>query len=64
MPLDPSEGGKYVEPVMDNIRIEDVNPLYRTTMREEYYINPTTYGMLSLRSISSCASKYDIGLEN
>jgi hypothetical protein len=63
-PLDPSEGGRYVEPTMDNILTEDVNQLYRTTMREEYYINPTADGMLSWRSISSCASDSDIGLEN
>jgi hypothetical protein len=63
-PLDPSEGGRYVEPVTDNILTEDVNQLYRTTMREEDYINPTADGMLSWRSISSCASDSDTGLEN
>jgi hypothetical protein len=30
-PLDPSEGGRYVEPATDNILTEDVNQLYRTT---------------------------------
>jgi hypothetical protein len=38
-PLDPSEGGKYVEPATDNILTEDVNQLYKTIMREEDYIN-------------------------
>jgi hypothetical protein len=63
-PLDPSEGGRYVEPATDNILTEDVNQLYRTTTREEDYINPTADGMLSWRSISSCASDSDTGLEN
>jgi hypothetical protein len=62
-PLDPSEGGRYVEPT-DNILTEDINQLYRTTTHEEYYINPTADGMLSWRSISSCASDSDTGLEN
>jgi hypothetical protein len=31
-PLDPSEGGWYVEPVTENILTEYVNQLYRTTM--------------------------------
>jgi hypothetical protein len=64
VPLDPSKGGRYVEPATDNIMTEDVNHLYKTTTREEDYINPTTYGMLSWRSISSCASNSDTGLEN
>jgi hypothetical protein len=63
-PLDPSEGGRYVEPAKENILTEDVNHLYRTTVHEEDYINPTADGMLSWRSISSCASDSDTGLEN
>jgi hypothetical protein len=35
-----------VEPI-DNILIEDVNQLYKTTTSEEDYINPTANGMLS-----------------
>jgi hypothetical protein len=62
-PLDHLEGGRYLEPTMDNILIEYVNQLYRTTMCEEDYINPSVDGMLSWRSISSCASYYDTGLE-
>jgi hypothetical protein len=62
-PLDPLEGGRYVEPAMDNILAEDVNQLYRNTARKEDYINPTKDGMLSWRSISSCDSDSDTGLE-
>jgi hypothetical protein len=63
-PLDPSYGGRYVEPTTNNILIEDVNWLYRNITRKEDYINPIADGMLSWRSISSCASEYDTGLEN
>jgi hypothetical protein len=57
-PLDPSEGGRYVEPTY-NILIEDINQLYRTTTCKEDYINPTADGMLSWRSINSCDSDSD-----
>jgi len=33
-PLDPSKGGRYVEPAIYNIPIEYVNQLYRTTTGE------------------------------
>jgi hypothetical protein len=59
VPLDPSEGGRYVEPATKNFITEDINQFYRTTMREEDYVNPTIDGILSWRSISSCTSKPD-----
>jgi hypothetical protein len=62
-PLDPSEGGRYVEPWMNNILTEDVNQLYRTTTCQEGHTNPNVDGMLSCRIISSCASDSDTGLE-
>jgi hypothetical protein len=61
LPLYPSEGGRYVEPATENILTEDVNQLYRTTVHEEDYVNPIVDGILSWRSISSCA--YNTGLE-
>jgi hypothetical protein len=63
-PLDPSEGGGYVEPTTYNILTEDVNQLYKTTACKEDYINPTVDGMLSWKSISSCALDFDTRLEN
>jgi hypothetical protein len=50
-PLHPSKGGSYLEPT-NNILTEDINQLYRTIAREEDYINPTAYGMVSWGSIS------------
>jgi hypothetical protein len=63
-PLDPSEGGWYVEPTTDNILTKYVNHLYRTTAHKEDYINPTADGMLSWRSISSCDSDSDTRMDN
>ena len=48
-PLYPSEGGRYVEPAKENFILEDINQLYRTTAREEDYINPNAYGMIIWR---------------
>jgi hypothetical protein len=61
-PLDPSEGEKFVEPT--RLDLEEINQLYKTTMREEYYVNPTADGVLSWRSITSCVFDSDTGLEN
>ena len=52
-PLDPSDCETYVEPLPDSVLEDDVNQLYRTTTREEDYVNPTTDGVLSWRSINS-----------
>jgi hypothetical protein len=61
-PLDPSEGERFVEPTC--LDLEEINQLYRTTMCEEDYVNPTADGVLSWRSITSCTSDSDTGLEN
>jgi hypothetical protein len=59
VPLDPLEGGRYVEPTIDNILTEYVNQLDKTTAHEEDYINPTRDGMLSWRSINFCSLDCD-----
>jgi hypothetical protein len=41
-----------------------MNQLYRTTTREEDYVNPTADGVLSWRSIISCESESYTYLEN
>jgi hypothetical protein len=62
VPLDPSEGGKLVEPTCFDL--EEINQLHRTTVLEKYYVNPTVDGVLSWRSITSCTPDLDTGLEN
>jgi hypothetical protein len=62
VPLDPSEGERFVEPTY--LDLEEINQLYRTSTREEDYVNPTTDGVLSWRSVTSCTSDSDTYLEN
>jgi hypothetical protein len=62
-PLDPSYCERYVEPVLDSVLEDDVNQLYRLTVREEDYVNPTTDGVLIWRSINSNMSYSDTGVE-
>ena len=38
--------------------------MYKTTARAKYYVNPTADGVFSWRSITSCASDSNTGLEN
>jgi hypothetical protein len=61
-PLDPSEGETFVEPTY--LDLEEINQSYRTTAHEKDYVNPTADGVLSWRSITSCDSDTDTGLEN
>jgi hypothetical protein len=62
VPLDPSEGEMFVEPTF--LDLEEINHLYKRTAQDEDYVNPTADGVLSWRSITSCASDLDTGLEN
>jgi hypothetical protein len=43
VPLDPTEGKLHVEPTMG----KEINNLYSMTKQMDYYINPTTEGVLS-----------------
>jgi hypothetical protein len=61
-PLGPSKGERFVEPTC--LDLEEINQLYRKTTRQEDYVNPTANGVLSWRSITSCASNSDTSLEN
>jgi hypothetical protein len=46
-PLEPSEGERFIKPTcMD---LEEIVQLYRTTTRDEDYINPTADGVLIWR---------------
>jgi hypothetical protein len=50
-PLDPSGGKRYTELAQEN----DNKNLYNMTVWMEDYVNPKTDGVLSWRSILSCA---------
>jgi hypothetical protein len=57
-PLDPIEERRYVEPTR-----KEIDKLYNMTSHIDDYINPTVDGALSWRSINSCASNSEEGLE-
>jgi len=47
VPLDPAEGTRYVEPVCDYDRNDDLDFIYKITVWEKYWVNPTTDGRVS-----------------
>jgi hypothetical protein len=61
-PLDLSEGERFVEPTC--LDQEEIIHLYKTTMCDEDYINPTIDNILNWWSITSCVTDSDTGLEN
>jgi hypothetical protein len=60
--LDPLEGERFLEPTC--LDLQEINQLYRTTGREEDYVNPTADGVISWRNITPCASDSNTELEN
>jgi len=62
--LDPKVGKPYVKTIRGGISFEGLDNIYKVTTQTKDYINPTTDGNLIWRSISSCTSNSDEGLEN
>jgi hypothetical protein len=56
-PLDPDEGCRYTEPIKEEDRAYELDNIYKLTKRQQYYINPTTYGNINYRSESACSSE-------
>jgi hypothetical protein len=63
-PLDPSMGPRYIEPIRAEEEAKEIDDLYKMTMTQDYYINPTADGTLSWRYASSCTFDSEAGLEN
>jgi hypothetical protein len=61
-PLEPSEGERFVESTF--LDLEEINQLYRTITREEDYVNPIAYDVLSWIRITSCVLDSNTSLEN
>jgi hypothetical protein len=59
-PLDLTEGKRYVEPPRGN----NIDMLYTMIVHMDHYVKPIAYRVLSWRSISSCASDSEEGLEH
>jgi hypothetical protein len=59
-PLDPTKGKRYLEPARGN----GIDNLSNMTVWMDDYVNPTANGALSWRSISSCTSDSEEGLNH
>ena len=61
VPLDPAEGEQYIEPLHKG---DEVNHIYKLTVQEEDWINPTFDGMQNQEKDRSCFSDSDGEMEN
>ena len=46
-PLDPDEGPRYTEPIIEEYHAYELENLYKLTTIQQYYINPIEDGNLS-----------------
>ena len=63
-PLDPSMGPRYTKPIRVEEEAKEIDFLYKMTMTQDDYINPTTDGTLSWRYAISCTFDSEASLEN
>ena len=63
VPLDPSQGERYTEPVKDEDQ-DVLDHIYNIITKEEDYVNPTIKGIMDWQCDSSCMFDSDEGLEN
>ena len=61
VPLDPVEGERYTEPVREE---EEVDYIYKLTVKDEYWINPMADGVLCWERDSERFSDSDEEMEN
>ena len=54
IPLDPSEGSRYTDPVHDYESDDDLVHIYKITARDQDWVNPTADGRLAWDRESSC----------
>ena len=63
-PIDPLEGQRYIDPIYNEGQGDYLDQIYNVTALQEDYINPTTDGKLSWKSVSCCTSDSGEALEN
>ena len=63
VPLDPSEGPRYNEPVCDYDSDDYLDQIYKIMTRDQYWVNPTADGRLTWDRKSSYTSNSDEELE-
>ena len=64
MPLDPSIGPRYTEPIHAEEEVRNIDDFNKVTTMQDDYINPTVGGTLSWRYTSSYTLDSEEGLEN
>ena len=63
-PLDPDEGPRYTNPIREEDYAYELENIYKLTVRQQDYINPTADGNLIWRSENACSSYSEEALEN
>ena len=63
VPLDPSQGERYTEPLRDEDQ-DVLDHIYNITAKEEDYVDPTVEGIMDWQCNRSCMIDSDDGLEN
>ena len=64
IPLDPSQGERYTEPLRDEGEQDTLDHIYNITATDADYVEPNTDGVMDWQCDSSCMSDSDDGLEN
>lgn len=54
MPLDFAEGVRYTEPVCDYVEDDDIDQIFKRTVHDEDWINPTADGWIMWDRDKSC----------
>jgi len=63
VPLDPTEGSRYIEPVCDDASDDDLDYIYKIIAQEEDWVNPIVDGRILWEWESSCTSDSDQEIE-
>ena len=63
VPLDPSQGERYTEPLREEDQ-DVLDHIYNITAKEEYYVDPTAEGIMDWQCDSSYMTDSDDSLEN
>ena len=64
VPLDPVEGSLYTEPVCDYESNDNLECIYKITVRDQDWVNPIVDGKITWDRESSCTSGSDEELEH
>ena len=64
IPLDPSQGERYTEPLRDEGEQDTLDHIYNITAKDADYVEPDADGVMDWQCDSSCMSDSDDGLEN